>query len=86
MLKRQNKQMLLAGFDDSPEALEAIKAGTCSFCIAQKTYKMGWMALEKLLDATNGKPVEKQYDTGVVFVTKENVGSYQEEAKQEFVK
>lgn len=86
-LKRQNKSgIILAGFDDSPEALAAIKDGSCAFCIAQKTYKMGWMSVEKLLDACNGKPVDKQYDTGIIFVTKDNVDSYMQDVMAEFQK
>jgi ribose transport system substrate-binding protein len=45
---------------------------------------MGWMALEKLLDASNGKALDASYDTGVVFVTKANVDSYMKDAMAEF--
>jgi len=87
VLKRLNKTgIILAGFDDSPEALAAIKDGDCAFCIAQKTYKMGWMSVEKLLDACNGKPLEKQYDTGIIFVTKDNVDTYKKDVMAEFQK
>jgi ribose transport system substrate-binding protein len=87
VLKRQNKSgIILAGFDDSPEALTAIKEGSCAFCIAQKTYKMGWMSVEKLLDACNGKAVEKQYDTGIIFVTKANMDTYMKDVMAEFQK
>lgn len=87
VLKRENKKgIILAGFDDSPEAIAAIKDGTCAFCIAQKTYKMGWMSLEKLLDATNGKSIDKQYDTGVIFVRKDNVDTYMKDVMSEFQK
>lgn len=86
-LKRLNKSgIILAGFDDSPEALAAIKDGNCAFCIAQQTYKMGWMSVEKLLDAAAGKTLEKQYDTGIVIVTKANLDSYKKDAMAEFQK
>lgn len=86
-LKKQGKAaVILAGFDDSPEALTAIKEGQCAFAIAQKTYKMGWMSVEKLLDASNGKPVDKQYDTGIIFVTKANVDTYMKDVMAEFQK
>jgi ribose transport system substrate-binding protein len=85
VMKRLNtKGVILAGFDDSPETIAAIKEGTCSFCIAQKTYKMGYLALEKLKDATEGKTLEKQYDTGVIFVTKDNVDTYMKDVMAEF--
>jgi ribose transport system substrate-binding protein len=87
VLKRQNKTgIVLAGFDDLPESLEAIKSGTATFCIAQKTYKMGWMSVEKLLDATQGKTLEKQYDTGVIFVRKDNADTYMKDVMAEFQK
>ncbi len=76
-------RIVLAGFDDMPDTLKAIREGTCDFAIAQKTYKMGWLSVEKLLDAVNGKPIEKQIDTGVQFIRKDNVDSYMEDMKKE---
>jgi len=37
-----------------------------------------------LLDAMNGKPIPKVIDTGVLFVTKDNVNTYMDEMKKEF--
>lgn len=87
ILKQQNKvgKIILAGFDDMPDSVSAIKEGVASFCIAQKTLKMGWLSVEKLLDAVNGKPVEKLIDTGVMIVTKDNVNTYMDDMKKEFV-
>jgi ribose transport system substrate-binding protein len=88
VLKQQNKagKILLAGFDDLKDTLEGIKDGTVAFCLVQRTFKMGWLSVEKLLDATAGKPLPKKIDTGVLFVTKSNVGSYMDEMKKEFAK
>jgi ribose transport system substrate-binding protein len=87
VLKRQNKSnVVLAGFDDDPQTIVAIKDGTCKFCIVQKTYKMGWMSVEKLIDASNGKSLDAQYDTGVTFVTKANVDSYMADMMKDFQK
>ena len=86
VLKQQSKagKLLLAGFDDLKETLEGIKDGAVAFCIVQKTFKMGWLSVEALLDAANGKPLPKVTDTGVLFVTKDNVATYMNESKQEF--
>lgn len=86
VLKQQKKagKIILAGFDDLKDTLEGIKDGSVSFCLVQKTYKMGWLSVEKLLDAMNGKPIPKVIDTGVLFVTKGNVNSYMDEMKKEF--
>lgn len=86
VLKEQGKagKILLAGFDDLPDTLAAIRDGTVQFCIAQHTYKMGWLAVEKLLEAIEGKPLPKQIDTGVLIVNRDNVDTYMEEMKKEF--
>jgi ribose transport system substrate-binding protein len=85
VLKSQNKagQIVLAGFDDLPDTLAAIRSGTCTFALAQKTYKMGWESVEVLRDAIAGKEVKKQIDTGVQVITKANVDTYMEDMKKE---
>jgi ribose transport system substrate-binding protein len=87
-LKQQGKagKIILAGFDDLPDTLAAIKSGAVSFCIAQRTYKMGWLSIEKLLEAVDHKPLPKEVDTGVLMITRENADSYMAEMKREFVK
>jgi len=86
VLKEQGKagKILLAGFDDLPETLAAVRDGTVKFCIVQRTYKMGWLSVEKLLDALAGKPLDKQIDTGVLIVAKDNIDTYMQEMKKEF--
>lgn len=86
VLKQQKKngKILLAGFDDLKDTLEAIKDGTVSFCLVQKTFKMGWLSVEALLDAGKGKALPKVTDTGVLIVSKANVGTYMDEMKKEF--
>ena len=86
VLKQQKKagKVLLAGFDDLKDTLQGIKDGSVAFCLVQKTFKMGWLSVEALLDATKGKALPKVTDTGVLFVTKDNVGTYMAEMKKEF--
>lgn len=86
VLKQQGKagKILLAGFDDLKDTLEGIKDGSVAFCIVQKTFKMGWLSIEALRDAMAGKALPKVTDTGVLFVAKDNVGSYMDEMKKEF--
>ena len=88
VLKQQKKagKILLAGFDDLKDTVEGIKNGTVSFCLVQKTFKMGWRSIEALLDAGKGKTLPKVTDTGVLFVTKANVNNYMADMKKEFVK
>jgi len=86
VFKQQAKagKILLAGFDDLKDTLQGIKDGAVSFCIVQKTFKMGWLSIEALQDAVAGKTLPKVTDTGVLFVTSENVGTYMNEMKKEF--
>ena len=86
VLKQQGKagKILLAGFDDLKDTLQGIKDGAVAFCIVQKTFKMGWLSVEALNDAVAGKTLPKVTDTGVLFVTNENVGTYMNEMKKEF--
>ncbi len=86
VLKQQKKngKILLAGFDDLKDTLEGIKDGTIAFCLVQKTFKMGWLSVEALLDAGKGKTLPKVTDTGVLIVNKANVGTYMDEMKKEF--
>ena len=86
VLEEQRKagSILLAGFDDLPDALNAIRNDTAAFCIAQKTFKMGWLSVENLLAAMDGKPIPKEIDTGVLIVRKDNVDTYMADMKEEF--
>lgn len=77
-------KLVLGGFDDMPDTLAGIRAGTVKFCVAQRTYKMGWLSVEKLLDAIHDKQLDKVIDTGVLIVAKENVDTYMEDMKKEF--
>jgi ribose transport system substrate-binding protein len=87
-LKQQGRagKVILAGFDDLPDTLAGIRSGTVNFCIAQRTYKMGWLSVEKLRDALENKPLPKQIDTGVLIITKDNVDTYMQDMKKEFAK
>jgi ribose transport system substrate-binding protein len=86
VMKQQNKtgKIVVAGFDDLKDTLEDIKDGSVAFCLVQKTFKMGWLSVEALLDATKGKTLPKITDTGVLIVNKDNVGTYMSEMKKEF--
>jgi len=87
-LKQQGKEgkVILAGFDDLPDTLAGIRGDVVNFCIAQRTYKMGWLSVEKLLEAMDNKPLPKEIDTGVLIITKANVDTYMQEMKKEFAK
>jgi ribose transport system substrate-binding protein len=76
-------KVVVAGFDDLPETVDYVRKGTVAFCLAQKTYVMGWMAAGRLLDAIHGKPLPKVIDTGVLLVTSANADTYQAGMRKE---
>jgi len=76
VVRRQGARVLVAGFDDLPDTLQGIRDGLISFCVVQNTYKMGWLSVQRLLDAVAGRPLPKINDTGVVFVDRGNLDTY----------
>lgn len=79
-------QLVVAGFDDLTGTLDGIRAGVVSFCVVQNTYKMGWLSVEELLAAIQGKAIPKVIDTGVVFVDRSNLATYSVKMQNEVVK
>ncbi len=79
VLKRQGRagKVRVAGFDDLGDTLQGIRDGSIVFCVVQNTYRMGWLSVERLRDVVNGRTVPRVIDTGVVFVDRRNIDSYQ---------
>ncbi len=78
VLKRRGEagRVTVAGFDDLGDTLQGIRDGSIVFCVVQNTYRMGWLSVERLLDAVHGKSLSPVIDTGVVFVDKRNIDTY----------
>ena len=78
VVKHQGRpgRVLVAGFDDLGDTLAGIRDGSVAFCVVQNTYRMGWLSVERLLDAVDGRSVPAVIDTGVVFVDGSNIDSY----------
>ncbi len=81
VVRRQgrNGRVVVAGFDDLPDTLQGIRDGLIAFCVVQNTYKMGWLSVQRLLDAAAGRAVPKVIDTGVIFVDRANLDTYKAE-------
>ena len=60
------------GFNGDKQACEAILAGELTMSVAQEAYSMGYMSVEKAVDALNGKTLEDFTDSGCDIVTPEN--------------
>lgn len=68
--------VVVVGFDASPEAIAAIRAGKMTASIAQKPYAMGQLGVESAVHALRGQVVQKRIDTGTLLVDKTNVADY----------
>ena len=77
-------EIVIGGFDDLSDTLEFIREGVVDFALAQRTYAMGWLSVERLLDAINGEDFPEEIDTGVIIVNEGNVDTYMEEMREEF--
>jgi len=66
------------GFDLVPLTLQAIKAGTVNFTIDQSPYLQGFLPVLYLYlyNLSGGLVAPPNTDTGLTFVTKDNVGPY----------
>ncbi len=66
------------GFDLTPTTLNAIKSGLINFTIDQEPYLQGFLPVLYLylFNLSGGLVVPPNSDTGLTFVTKDNVGPY----------
>ncbi|AVX30325.1 monosaccharide ABC transporter substrate-binding protein, CUT2 family [Carboxydocella thermautotrophica] len=73
-LKQAKKtDVVVVGFDGSPDALKSIKAGELSGSVAQSPYNIGKFGVEAAVKVVKGETIEKRIDTGTSMITKDNV-------------
>ncbi|MDR1611562.1 MAG: ABC transporter substrate-binding protein [Planctomycetota bacterium] len=63
------------GFDGDQNLQGFIRDGTLQGIAVQSPYNMGNLGVKAAQDAIEGKKLEKEIDTGIIFVTKDNVDS-----------
>lgn len=68
--------VVVVGFDASPDEVAAIVAGEQAGSVAQFPAKMGSLGIETAVAAARGQTVEALIDTGTEMVTKDNVASF----------
>jgi ribose transport system substrate-binding protein len=61
------------GFDPTASLIKSLKQGELSAIVSQDPYRMGYLTVKAAADKIAGKSIEKNIDTGVSFVTNENV-------------
>jgi ribose transport system substrate-binding protein len=68
--------LVIVGFDASPDALTAIEGGQMAGSIAQFPSKIGQLGLETAAKVARGETVEQFVNTGVDLVTQDNVAEF----------
>ena len=63
------------GFDGNADLQDMVKSGTLLATAVQGSFQMGELGVNAVADILAGTPVTDFIDTGVVLVTKENIGS-----------
>ncbi|GAC1651276.1 MAG: substrate-binding domain-containing protein [Gemmatimonadaceae bacterium] len=63
------------GFDSSPMLVTAIRAGQLDGMVLQHPMRMGYLGVKTMVEHLRGAPVEKRIDTGVMLVTRQNLGA-----------
>ncbi len=63
----------IVGFDTSDPIVEAVRKGIVSADIVQYPYRVGQLGVEMMVDALQGKPVERQVNTPFVVATPQNI-------------
>ena len=72
-------KLIAVGFDGNQDLQNFVRDGTLEGIVVQSSYQMGYKGVNTINKIIKGEKVDKFIDTGVVFVTKDNIDS--EEAK-----
>ncbi len=67
----------LVGFDTSDPIVQDIRNGIVTADVVQYPYKVGQLGLQMMVDALDGKPIEREVHTPFVIATKENIDTPQ---------
>lgn len=68
-------KIVAVGFDGNSDLQNFVRDGTLDGIVVQSSYQMGYKGVDTIDKIIKGEKVEKVIDTGVVYVTKENVDS-----------
>ena len=67
------EDVLIAGFDCSPEVVDAIKEGKIAATAAQQPVVMGRNSAQCVVSILKGEEVEQEIKLGTLLVTKDNI-------------
>ena len=73
-------KLVAVGFDGNQDLQNFVRDGTLEGIVVQSSYQMGYKGVNTINKIIKGEKVDKFIDTGVVFVTKDNIDSEQAKA------
>ncbi|SEP70046.1 monosaccharide ABC transporter substrate-binding protein, CUT2 family [Lentzea xinjiangensis] len=73
---RAGKDVVVVGFDGTPDGLKAVQEGTLAATIAQQPKLLGSKSVEQAVRAAKGESVQQVVDVEVKAVTKQNVAEF----------
>ncbi|WP_329788429.1 substrate-binding domain-containing protein [Lentzea sp. DG1S-22] len=73
---RAGKDVMVVGFDGTPDGLKAVQDGTLTATIAQQPELLGSKAVEQAVRAAKNEPVQQVVDVEVKVITKQNVAEF----------
>lgn len=68
-------KVVFVGFDSSPKLVDAMARGQMDATVVQDPIKMGYLALNAMVEHLNGKPVDKRIDTGATLITRDTMST-----------
>lgn len=71
--------IIVSGFDGTPEGIEAVIDGRLAYTLDQSPFQQGAFSVRAAVDVLNGKPIEKEINTGGTVIDKSNAQAILEE-------
>jgi ribose transport system substrate-binding protein len=72
-IRQAGQEIIVIGFDGTPDAQKEIKKGRLTGSVAQSPYNMGYFGVENAVKLAKGETIENRIDTGAELITQENV-------------
>ena len=66
-------KVVFVGFDSDEPLVKALEQGEIAGLVVQNPFNMGYLGVKSMFDFLNGKSIEKRIDTGVTYVSLENL-------------
>lgn len=63
----------LVGIDSSMKQIQYLEQGALDAIVIQKPFSIGYLGVEKAVMLLEGEPVEAEYDSGSMLITKDNM-------------